>query len=1334
MTISNWVKQLEILLHKKPVITTATSKDLLTRPRETEDYYAWYADTHLAGGDVDLRIRKLVDRLVSRQRVVVGGVSGEYGLGKTSLLTYIWAQAEKNGILTVPPFKWVKLEEFLAAVAGWASYRLGKVNVEAAAAVEEDFARYSQQSLEALAQQKHEETGIAREQALQLLQDLRRQGQLHLNLTVDDIYDFCEQLQQIAIRAGFKGLLIISDELQETVQALSANETFSTLFELANKGQDRVGSYGFLIGMPANTRQQLLDARADVMDRLAAQGLFVDLTSIYTREFPRDLWAYYAQQLGFSDYQERVVTAETLMALGQLTDPSRRDLGNGPRSVTTAFSCFVRHFQESGQSVDVVTLVDRCLDGTIQLGENSIFKQEVLRILQMESVRGYESTIKVIAAFPEGCPPAVQEQYGLTASDQSEFINLMMGEVIRENVEGLALYDLQPRGRSERDPYYMRQLRRFVNEFQPTGTLARREAMEAFASEILLKLFSRENGDWKWQANSNESPFRYNKKRDVLNGVVIGAFKQEQYRYPVRRYVITITTNAETNPGRPRIDSDGSSVYAGHLVFLLDFDDSRRERPGSIRCIDRDLHQFLIYTNLAWQVGEELVGLSKFVMRKDTTVLLALNALCTLGKDEGIPQGEQQDVRHLMARIIDTLKPVIFSPDMLEVAGLGVKLKSHGELLLRDLLLAVCQERFPQYQTLMRSSQWKNRLKSYLSALENERVGLRIKRGDQDAFGELSGTELKREVAKLFRFNQTGPLETFCLEFPQLVEHDFTQGKFCFKPHPMERQVLSWLQDDPDVERIKIDGSLCPALPGIQIFHRLYQLGYSREECGHIVNLGRARRFFHYYEKDQLIYWKPASLEEWQSDLQAKLEALEVRVDELQLADDCGLGIDLNRFQQVVAAVAAEEEYEDAKRLLNAELSRVNGRMRQVMQNQVDRAHTELKQLTNSLKQRKSDLPQHQRRFNDSKRLWAQPLGRLLQVLMDEFNSLVDENEKLEQRLLPCLSPVDTPQFASSEGVTLFGERVVEADDIQKKVRKLAGRFETWRQRVNLLDQWRQAHEKGDQLEGQMKRLGHRWPDAEERFRRSLSVIEQAMCEGLATTEFEALGKVGNLLLDMNRLEREIQEFADRQRREFNQLRSELQTYLSQLGRQEPLDDRFDERDMAGSMQALLQQAQSLFQMAINSWQTRIRRQTIDLNYCVRVLDAKLDDVRSTLDGLDNANVQCSMLASLTVGEMDARARACSLDVVTKVNNAVNKAELLVRHLKQPQPFTDDEAALVDSMGSGPESLHALILRQAEREDGKMDLDVVLGQILSLFKKNLLDISVQRRRVDGGGS
>ncbi len=403
---------LEAILTKEEIVATQRPVDLLDRPEFVDSAYTRHVRSYIPLGrqtqtennsqSVD-NFEKRVIREVKEAAALRGYLTAEYGYGKTSTALYLWKRAREANILAVPPFQMTRLPDLMTATYGWLRYELNRTRPTSSllSEAEDLYTTFINRSAESVARQY----GLDRSGAQRLVID---RPEL-LNLNPGDYLKFFEQATQIAVQAGFEGVLILADEVQQYIDPevkTGVKDPISPLFDVMSGLLTRRGhlKLGIILVLPPKELEVLRDQRGDFIHRILQVSL--DLRTVYSRDFPARLWQRLAEEFDFTDHSGRIVTAAALESLGQIA--ARSDLADGPRTVINTFRRMTRRYLALGHPTDdpytPYHLVEDFINGQIEFDSAKKIQRVANQALGHSLVKGHpdrERAIKWAAAFPE---------------------------------------------------------------------------------------------------------------------------------------------------------------------------------------------------------------------------------------------------------------------------------------------------------------------------------------------------------------------------------------------------------------------------------------------------------------------------------------------------------------------------------------------------------------------------------------------------------------------------------------------------------------------------------------------------------------------------------------------------------------------------------------------------------------------------------------------------------------------------------------------------------------------------------------------------------------------
>lgn len=853
---------LQAILDKEEIVSTPLASDMLVHPARIEELFRRHVRTYIplgrqsTGGEQGPSVADFERRVIRDVReggAIRGYITGEYGYGKTSTALYLWERARAENLLAVPPFKLQNLKDLVIASYGWTRYELARTRPDLLPKAQMIYDTVVDRSAEVFARRYR----ISLSDAQLMLQE--QPEMLRLN-TIDYIR-FIEALTHLAQEAGFAGLLILADELQQYIEPAvhsGQRDPISALFDLVEAIRSRRGqlSFGLLLIIPPKDLSLLRDQRGDLVHRMLQASL--DLSTIYDRWFPQRLWHRLAETFAFEDHRDRIISHECLDALGQIA--ARNDLSDGPRTVINVIRRATQRYIAAGYPEAVPyspeNLIEDFLSGAITFDSARRIPHITAQALNHGMVKGHplrERAIKWAAAFPqEGLPRALQERLGLAeAIDElvHSVLNDLLIEVGDRRSGGLTLRGLDHVG--VQTDWLTTAIREFWRAFDQDQEQSRRWVTAAFLSLLTTRVFPSN----QWTASNVSAGGLFASAGMILEG----CFTAARQRFPNRRIAVHSLWRDEPEPGKSedaeivilfRLHPGAEESPSQHRSALridvharrieVDLDLMRRDDSLVSAQIDQFVRPAILSTHLTPYL---LLALYQFLDEKRTNNL--------------IPKEDQQFVQYaFQAALLDATFQLLFHPGLDESRSVG------QERLIEFALTKLLDQLYPTYTTLIRTSQWISALQKYINALQRHDL-------TYERQGKLPIEGTKREIAAMFGLSDTG-FDNFVENFSSLItiERPFPtrataraggKGAVRLTLHPLEQEILNWIQAAPKATPSAAQGACVPlrGLPLAEVRRRAGELGYLPQEIDMGVKLLQARQLVEYEPQRDVLYEKP---------------------------------------------------------------------------------------------------------------------------------------------------------------------------------------------------------------------------------------------------------------------------------------------------------------------------------------------------------------------------------------------------------------------------------------------------------------------------------------------
>jgi hypothetical protein len=840
----NELAYLEVLLEKQPIIATRTAQDLVEQPETVrEDYLKHVRSFVIIGKGVSstdeeqLTIADYESRLlkiVKNDGAAKGYITAEYGYGKTSTAIFIWHRCEQAEIVAVPPFQIQKLDHLLSATYGWVRFKLATSYPHLLPEAEKIYHHYIDHDIAANAKTESDR---------ELLQRLYREGKYNPELQAIDYIKFFEDMTQLVRSAGYNGLVVIADEVQQYLEPNIKSGMYDPLAPLFNIMQVlmiRKGTLPFalLLTIPRKELGVMNDQRSDLVQRLKSDGLALDLSVIYNQTFARDLWQQLAQELQFESVKDKIVLPETLDALGQIS--ARSDLATGPRAVIDVFKLITQRYKEHTGDISPFSpldLINAFLYNDVHYDNLAKLQEVVNRHLTHQFIRDSltcQTAIKLIAAFPnDGLPERYFDYYGVrSAIDQ--ILQEAQGDMIilagggyddkgqqRETRALLVGLEAQKANTGWLDA----SIREFIRHYFESSYRQTVLAMKGFQALLKQLVFKGDNWkliqSWDYTLTQNRTYFWE------------GAFpNMTRKNYPNRLLQVQIIGRQEEVRELTKIEADLV------LTFRLALNDdqpevTRRTLPGSISYQDK-ITTFVL--NMSYNSGKENYGDLHATLRPvvspwkiTPTLLLSLYAYLDEKRQAGsMPKAEGEMITaHFQPVLLEHAFEQLFN------ANLGAEFGAGGIRIVEEVVKRQLEKHYRQYRTLITNSQWRQSLRKYQLALENlptpyERQGRQLYTNTKKAL-----------AADIFRIT-VPPLENFLNTNALLLKAEGVD-KWRFMLHPLEQQVMEQLKESHYTEPPRPSGKPRRKIEHTTALRIAREKGYRNDEFEEALALLKLR-------------------------------------------------------------------------------------------------------------------------------------------------------------------------------------------------------------------------------------------------------------------------------------------------------------------------------------------------------------------------------------------------------------------------------------------------------------------------------------------------------------
>jgi hypothetical protein len=1068
---------LQAVLDKEEIVSTPLAGDMLDHPARIEELFRRHVRTYIplgrqaTGGEQGPSVAEFERQIVRDVReggATRGYLTGEYGYGKTSTALYLWERARAENLLAVPPFKFQNLKDLVIASYGWARYELGRTRPDLLSKVQGIYDTAVDRSAQAFARRYSMSLGDAQ-------QMLQEQPEL-LRLNTQDYIRFIEALTSLTQEAGFAGLLILADELQQYIEPTTQagqRDPISALFDLVEAIRSRRGQlpFGLVLIIPPKDLGLLRDQRGDLVHRMLQASL--DLSTIYDRRFPQRLWHRLATTFAFEDHRDRIISAECLDALGQIA--ARGDLSDGPRTVINAIRRATQRYIAAGHPENSPytpeRLIEDFLNGAITFDSARRIPHITGQALGHSMVKGHplrERAIKWAAAFPqEGLPRALQEHLSL-AEVFDELARSVLNDLLIEVGDrcsgGLTLRGLDQVG--VQTDWLTTAIREFWRAFDQDQEQSRRWVIAAFLSLLTAKVFPAN----QWSVSNYSAGGLFASAGMTLEG----CFATVRQRFPDRRIVVQVIWQDEPDLGKGD-DAELVVLFRIHseVEEMQDQGRSALRTDVSTRRIEVDLDLLRRDDSLVSTQIDQFVRPAILSTHLTPRLLLALYQFLDEKRANNlIPKEDQQFVQYaFQAALLDAAFQLLFHSGLDDSRGVG------QERLIESALTTLLEQLYPAYTTLIRTSQWSSAIQKYSNVLQRHDLVY-------ERQGKLPIEGTKREIAAIFGLSDTG-FDNFIENFGALIviERPFPtratarageKGAVRLTLHPLEQAMMSWLQAAPHetLPAAKVTSAPLRGLPLAEIRRRAAQLGYLPQEIDTGVRLLGERQLVEHEPRRDTLYEKAVvapSLDEidraltaWRNDLEVLRRAFPASAQIAQwqqVADACRHALDeqLQDRPDDKRALEIKGQILGSRRLLEAF------------------AEEQQQQLREKASRNQLSLPRFDRRLVARLDTVARGAVTFAQTLNALRVEALNRYEGLDDALNRARSELDEVQRTiQNEGLSLsmLAKSAMDLAQCEQAIDTVRLRYDQFMGQAEVFEGWLNLTEQASQLGEELQQLG----------------------------------------------------------------------------------------------------------------------------------------------------------------------------------------------------------------------------------------------------------------------
>jgi len=1286
--------RLEKLRNMDPVIGTFTARDLVSTPDFVSQVYQEHADTHMSLGDTSDYVSTLLRWARTNKGAVVGAIAGEYGYGKTSMAIHLWQQCEQARVVAVPPFEWHRLQDIVDATWAWVRYRLGQIQPGTMSQLDQIYGRYCEKSIQEFA----DEEGIP----VSKVQELLERGKVSLHCHPEDVIRFLVEVSQLLEGDALQlyGPVVFTDELQVTMARYtdarrSRDEFMQDLFDLLNPLINLQGSFGLMIGVPLPTEAIISDIRPDILQRLQHCNLFIRPNTMYERDFPGILWRKFAGVFEFEDVAGHILPADTLDSIGQIA--FRDDLGAGPRTVIQAMCRAIEHYDHTGQSFSPIDLMDRYLGRQIAFdagGKLIVAVTEVLQSREVKQIPDGDRAVKLMSAFPMGCPEARFGEYGLQDA-KDEIARRLYTEYLYKFPEGVSLRKLAPTERGA-EPRFIELTKDFIQMYSESDRDVQ-AAVQAFQQVVVQEQLL-----VRWNADSK------------VPGQYIGTFDQ---RYPQRRLAVRVSRD------RAKLTQ---AVEEFGLAFWFD-PECDDETPGRIECANEDRTLALFCLNLLRRPSKPLnipyIEELGYPSRKVSPVFMLALVQHLRANEHAIPEDEKRiQIPPFVRSLVDYSIQLLFGEDLLEDAGFE-GLSKVGLALPQEVFSHMCRARCPNYETLITTTHWERYYATYLGALGSQAVSSSV--------GVLRGNrplELpQRDLLTLFGESKAQPFKGIVENLSHVLEVNLgtkadSPSTVRFKLHPAEAAFVEMLRSSE--EEFTRGQMMLRALDQHQGFKLLRGLGYREEEIEIVLKMLQVRRLVDFDTKRQYFVEVLELPDERREAILAALSDLRQRGEALAQIPD----FDGERFQATADNMAGQvstcsdvEKLEEYQVQLN-ELREVLGRFTKKWEHTIQTNFERIRQSAGEVL--RASLPADLTRSLKSDVNWVGELVQCQALLKDKYQRSAAAFRGVENRVTTAwnawtsASPSDPTALLALYEANLVAQS--ELKEAQVEVEATGSHLRSYVAWSNVLNVASRAYQEATACAVSYK---------DDRFQRELDTMFGEIVDRFQKKRLEALPDHEMYAEQIREVQARIDAWLRDRRDSFMEAKRFYEEALKFIGvSRYNLHAAFDHFDPGASYSNLYSEVLENTLQHVQSVEQELERYRTEILYAEQVVGA---DVAEAAEQVRRTRRDLAQVKARVTDDC-VRQQECFAalrETLNGVNTAIQGVEQSLRGvLQKREPTPEEEAILEVLQDPRGTDLSVVIASRLVEDGGAFSLDELMRTVTSLFKKNQVIIRLEKRR------
>jgi hypothetical protein len=851
--------------------------------------------------------------------------------------------------------------------------------------------------------------------------------------------------------------------------------------------------------------------------------------------------------------------------------------------------------------------------------------------------------------------------------------------------------------------------------------------------------------------------------REVATGVCLGtmegAFQQTVRRFPSRAMLLLVngmgmpTDDIEV----PSLD-DGSGRQEYDLIFHIELRWSTEQAlPAQLVQLQEDPDNigpariYVCFDLAQYVIKQE--HLAELVGADRLTLLWVLNLFERMEDVKHLPREAEAEWKVLREIILRQVPGLLlgeeFNAAMTQTAEekLEERVPGSGLVMLGNVVDVLLSRRYPDYGTLIRQPRWQGRVDDYINALSSNEVPLACKQGREPWKAD---ADLASRVLNTSRTNLTGGAFE---GFEHLIEVQ-SKGRqapleVSFHVHPLEQEIRELITSQPTGadRKLKRNGKECWYIPISDLLPIILRKGYTVEELNKIIAVGRARGSFDTTERrgEQVIYSIPLDPEELKAQLRAKLSDLVAEIDEYKRLPDYRTRFDPEEMAKAIEKVEDDADYDRLMTRMNKEFEQNHSRLPGYFDRVQEKLQRVRSQVSGIRDQLSGSREIAQLKLSRATSPWGAAMGR---YIVPNLQQTVEALKRDAKRLFDEVDE-DMMRFSYSrqrtapENLTLLREGWSETNDLEGRGNTLCESTRKLVQQLIDFGKWGGLLSQSDQVYERLlefKREPAHQDKAEELIGR-FDCISQDIAEHLELRNVAGLPHHRQFEKQFEELEASRQEYLTRLKGSFDQCKDRVNQFLATLNIDGRVRVVFNPQYIAGCYDEVYSEGVRLVdERALDTVLSEMAIQDRELLYArdiLRVIEpdaaapllADLKDQHRKIEALKR-DANKNWLRNLVESEGDGQVQDVAEEIAAAFDT-VRKTRQKVRESTTPQvPSGGRVQEMYDML---PEQqaidLKELVLQMmAQIADPSQALDVSLEGLADLFRRNCVQINVERRR------